>query len=233
MILSHSMLLGVNKQSYMDAVIADGAAYAWDFHDQPAGTSTAIAGGVPMQMVNGIVSATAFDDVAKSVKLNGTNQYFWANSAIFPDVGVSLEFLIRSSASSGNIFGTVSTTPPSSTAHDKHIFFDTSGKLAFGVWNTAAYTKSTGINISDNKLHHIAFILSSGNVRLILDGTNIFDLSGGASSAVNSPAFAFKTISAWSGMADGYLSAEIACPAIYNFVMTPQMANIHYMLSKQ
>lgn len=232
MILSHSMLLGVNKHIYMDAVIADGAAYAWDFHDQPAGTSTAIVGGVPMQMVNGIVSASEFNDVAKSVKINGTNQYFWANSNIFPNTNVSLEFLLRTSSTSGNIFSGVNGVPTSANIHDKHIAFDTSGKLSFGIWSGSARIFITNLNISDNIFHHIVLALSTNNTRLIVDGVNVYDLAYKSTDTATIPAFAYP-LNPWQGLTGNALNGEIACPSIYNFVMTPQMANIHYMLSKQ
>ncbi|RCX10693.1 LamG-like jellyroll fold domain-containing protein [Extensimonas vulgaris] len=224
------------NKSYRDMIIADGAAYFWDFNDQPAATAAPTVptvGGVALN-VFGSPSAQPFTGDTKALMLNGSSQCAGINQPLINNTNCSIEEWIKTSSKYGGIFGANNSgnnqTP---TAYDKHCYLNSAGNIVFGVYSGGKRSDTSITNVCDNEHHHVVLSFSNNSTTLYIDGATEKTINYVSSDSGKYPVFGYVYASTWSGYVSPWLNGLLACPAIYNFAMTPEMAMRHYQMGMQ
>jgi len=226
--LSHGMAMACNK-SYRDMIIADGAAYFWDFMDQPNATAAPAVGGVALN-VFGAPPAQQFTQDTKALVLNGTSQAAGQSSISIGATNYSLEVWMKTASKYGGPIGcsnTGNTSDP--TNYDKMCYITSSGNMVFGVYNAAQRSLDTGKFVCDNVFHHILLSFDTSSSKIYIDGQLAGTLGYVSTDSLEHPVFGYTHAATWPGYVSPFLNGFIACPAIYKFAAPADMAMRHYL----
>jgi len=180
--LAHGMSMACNK-SYRDMVIADGAAYFWDFMDQPNAKAAPAVGGVALN-VFGAPSAQQFTQDTNALILNGSSQAAGINQNIINNTNCTIELWMKTTSNYGGPFGCGDkgdTQIPSS--YDKICYINSSGKLNYCLWDGASKNLNTQVYVCDGLAHHVVVSINSSYTDVFVDGVNRGMIGGVSTSA--------------------------------------------------
>jgi hypothetical protein len=221
------------NKSYRNMIIADGAAYFWDFNDQPASTAAPTVGGVALN-VFGSPPAQQFTADTKALMLNGSSQCAGINQPIINNTNCSIEAWITTSSKYVGIFGANNKgSNQQPTSYDKHCFLTSSGNIFFGVYDGTAHYDLSISSVCDNVHHHVILSFSSNSTTLYVDGIAEKTVNFVSTDSSKMPVFGYVYAPNWDSYVSPWLNGLLACPAIYNFAMTPEMAMRHYQMGMQ
>lgn len=230
--LAHGMAMSISK-SYRDMIIADGAAYFWDLMNQPSATAPPAAGNVTLNVI-GSPTAQNFTQDTKALLLNGSSQITGIDSSVVRNTNVTLELWIKTSTKSGGIFSANNTGNTSTpNTYDRHAYITSSGNICFGVWDTDQRYGTSTKACTDGNLHLVQLSISSNSTTLLIDGVADTTVNHVSTVADMKATFGYAYAGSWPNYVSPYLNGLIACPAIYNFAMTADMAMSHYVAGMQ
>jgi PKD repeat protein len=157
-----------------------------------------------------------------------------AQTTISSTDSYTLEGWVKTSSTSGGAvinFGTAASG--SSGTQDRILYFDNSGRIAFGV-NSGGFRVLTSPNVyRDGSWHHVAATLGSGGMALYVDGVRVAnrtDVTTGLS-LTGYWRIGGDRPNTWTGRpASGYLAGAIDEVAIYPTALSAQMIAAHAAL---
>lgn len=206
--------------TYRDTVLADNPTYYWGLNDAlgAASLASAVPGGSSLSIVKtpilqqpGLVLGSA-DACAK---FDAGAMVVSASAYAAPNV-FSMECLIKTSATNAYVIG-----HSTSTAYDRHLYIGSSGRLFFGVFDTANRVVMSSNVVADGKPHHIfSRVVVGGVLSVWIDGVKQGEDTFGPTFFAYSPNITIgRAKSAFVGWpeADGLMpfSGFIDEPAVY------------------
>lgn len=139
-----------------------------------------------------------------------------------------------SSTSGGKIVGFGSSATGGSSNYDRQIYIDGSGRVSFGLYQTANRTLSSGTGFNNNQWHHVVGTVSAAGMSLYVDGKVVAsraDTTGGRS--LNGYwRIGGDAISGWpNNPSSAYLNGAISDVAVYPSALSATQVNAHWMAS--
>lgn len=212
-------------------VLGDGASNYWRLN-QSTGSSNADFAGSTTLTVNGGVqggAAGAVNDPDKASTFNGSSTGFATTTAA---VGAPNDFSVgawfkTTSTSGGKIVGFGSSSSGTSGTADRHIYMDASGRINFGVLNSARYVVTSPNSFRDGQYHFAVGTLSSSGLTLYVDGQVVGTNAGTAVGRTYSGFWRVGGDSSWSGA--NFFNGSIDDVAVYPLVLTAAQVRQQYV----
>ncbi|HEV2088130.1 MAG TPA: LamG-like jellyroll fold domain-containing protein [Cryptosporangiaceae bacterium] len=162
-------------QRYPETVLADSPSDYWRMDNTAGPTLTSLAG--PAATAGSTVAYNQPGGIPNqpsntSVYLDGTTSSRIIGKEVtkVPDV-VSIELSFRAPLfSQGKLIGFGNRNSFESTAYDRHLYLDTSGRLNWGVSNGVANVITTPGAMTDNAWHHVVATFGPAGMALYVDG---------------------------------------------------------------
>jgi PKD repeat protein len=219
-----------NTRSWVGKAWTDGAEHLWslaetsgDAVDQIGDEDMAVGPGVSREQTGALSG-----DRDTAYRFRGTNDSYLASQTQTPGPNTfSLETWFQtSSTAGGKIVGFGNANSGNSSAYDRHVYVDDSGKLTFGVYPGWGATVQSPNSVEDGKWHHVVASLSPSGMALYLDGKLVGSRSDVASAQNYRGYWRIGGDSAWSGAA--YFDGRIDEVAVYPGTLTSAQVADHH-----
>jgi PKD repeat protein len=224
---------GGGPRAYAETVHADGAIDQWSFAEtsgattfDTAGTSDAtINGGV----TRGVAGAVSGDGNTAFAFNGGTTGFVATKTAVPAPQTFSVEAWFQTtSTSGGKIVGFGNAATGTSTAYDRHVYMDATGRISFGVYDGAKKTVTTTGAYNDGRWHHVVATLSGQGMALYLDGQLAGRLTTATFAQPLSGYWRIGGDTSWSGAA--FFAGRIDEVAVYPKAVSAQQVAAHHAL---
>jgi PKD repeat protein len=225
--------------TYAQSVIDDGAANYWRLGESPATTVNDWAGFSSATANAGVTGGQVGainDDTNPASSFSGTNTGFATTNSLQPGPNVfTVESWVKTtSTAGGKIIGFGSSNTGNSGSYDRHVYFDSLGRITFGVYAGAVRTVTSPKVYRDGQWHHVVASLGSGGMALFVDGVKV----GGRTDTTAGQAYngywriGGDNLGSWpSAPSSAYLNGQIDDVAVYPTVLTPAKIRQHYLNS--
>ncbi|MBA2386889.1 MAG: PKD domain-containing protein, partial [Acidimicrobiia bacterium] len=165
-----------SQTAHATRVIADGASSYWPMNEASgtdvldrAGVTHAVAGTGVTRGVAGAVSG----DTASSLNGAEPGRIYSKSIVKGPDVFTAQAWIKTSTTTGGYILGFGDLQQGNSGHRDRQIWMDNSGKIWFGVRNSATRTLTSPNSYRDNQWHQITASLGPNGMSLYVDGVRV------------------------------------------------------------
>jgi PKD repeat protein len=222
---------------YARLVTADSPATYWRLGETAGSTLADTAAGDDLTRQSGVTlgaSGVVADETNSAATFSGTSSgtASMTTSRYAPET-FSIETWFRTSTTTGGqLIGWGTAQTGGSTATDRKLYLDNTGRLIFGVNPGGRRTINSTATYRDGTWHHAAATLGPNGMALYVDGSQV-----AANAAVTSAQYLTggywrlggDTLSGWpSAPSSSYFSGSLDETATYRTVLTPAQVAAHY-----
>ncbi|HEY3407819.1 MAG TPA: PKD domain-containing protein [Propionicimonas sp.] len=225
--------------TYAQSVIDDGAANYWRLGESPATTVNDWAGFSSATAGAGVTGGQAGainGDTNPASSFSGTTTGFATTTSAQPGPNTfTVETWVKTtSTAGGKIIGFGNASTGNSTSYDRHVYFDSAGRITFGVYAGAVRTVTSSKVYRDGQWHHVVASLGSGGMALYVDGAKVGARTDTTAGQAYSGYWRIggDSLGSWpSAPSSAYLNGQIDDVAVYPTVLTPTKIRQHYLNS--
>jgi trimeric autotransporter adhesin len=222
---------------YVQAVYNSQPLDFWRF-DDASGSHTAadLVGTNPMTTGSGVGHTTGAltndSDTAGTFNGTSTGIAYTTQQLPPPNVFTAEGWFKTSTSSGGKIFGFGDKTNTLSANYDRQIYMDNQGHILFGVNNGSRLTVQSPGTYRDNKWHYIAASLSTGGMKLYVDGSLVAsrtDVTFGAGAPWGYWRIGGDNLTSWPNKPNSnYFNGSLDDFALYQRELSPSEITTHY-----
>lgn len=163
------------ESAYSRAVYDSQPSRYWRFSESSGSTVADASGFDPLTtsgtVTRGVAGAIA-GDADRAITFNGSSGYASTRTKIDPTQEFSIEAWFRTDRAGGKIVGFGDRATGSSSAEDRNLYLNSSGRLVFGVNNGSAQVVTSNATYTDNKWHQaVATMSRTEGMKLYVDGS--------------------------------------------------------------
>lgn len=170
-------------------------------------------------------------DTGSAYVLNGSTSYVTASRSYANPTTFSEEVWFRTTVAGGQLIGFGSSQTGGSGQHDRKLYLNTSGQLAFGTYSGTTQVVTSPKAYTDGTWHHAVTTMSPTNgMRLYVDGTLV-----ASNAAFKAPEnftgyfrIGYDTVSGWPGSpANPYFTGSMRYAAVYGTELSATQVAAH------
>lgn len=213
---------GSAQTAYAREVLGDSPKHYWRL-DGTGTTSGDIATGATLTAQTAVTRgvAGAIDgDSSTAWRFSGSSSS-WARTTAAetgPQSFTVSGWYKTTSNAGGKIIGFGNSSSGASSAVDRHLYLDASGRLNFGVFNGSNQVITSPGATNNGQWHFAAATLSTDGMKLYLDGALVAQRANVWQARAGSGYWRVGGDTSWSG--SGYLAGDIDEPAVYTSALT-------------
>lgn len=156
---------------------------------------------------------------------NGTSTYISTTNTSASPANYSVELWFKTTVAAGKLIGLGSSQTGSSGTYDRHLYIDSTGRVAFGAYNGATQVIVTPTVVTDGKWHHVVGTQSStGGMILYLDGSQVAINTTYLTAQANTGYWrlGYDNLAGWPNPPTSYyFNGQMRYAAAYSTVLTP------------
>ncbi|NQW90080.1 MULTISPECIES: LamG domain-containing protein [unclassified Curtobacterium] len=170
-------------------------------------------------------------DTGSAYVLNGSTSYVSTSRSYANPTTFSEEVWFKTTVAGGQLIGFGSSQTGGSGQHDRKLYLNTSGQLAFGTYSGTTQVVSSPKAYTDGAWHHAVTTMSPANgMRLYVDGTLV-----ASNAAYKTPEnytgwfrIGYDTIGGWPGSpANAYFTGSMRYAAVYGTELSAAQVAAH------
>ncbi|QZQ55463.1 LamG domain-containing protein [Curtobacterium sp. TC1] len=170
-------------------------------------------------------------DTGSAYVLNGSTSYVTASRSYANPTTFSEEVWFRTTVAGGQLIGFGSSQTGGSGQHDRKLYLNTSGQLAFGTYSGTTQVVTSPRAYTDGTWHHAVTTMSPTNgMRLYVDGALV-----ASNAAFKAPEnftgyfrIGYDTVSGWPGSpANPYFTGSMRYAAVYGTELSATQVAAH------
>ena len=220
---------------YGNAVLNDGATKYWPL-DEPAGNQQVVdwAGNDTTTAGSGVTRATAgalqnSTDTASTFDGTVNDRVASTQPIPGPDVFSQEVWFKTTSKAGGKIAGFGNSNTGDSSAYDRHLYMDTSGRVLFGVYPGSSQTVQSGTGLNNGQWHQAVATLGPNGMVLYVDGVKVASRTDVTNGQSYTGYWRLGGDNTWSG--GKYFNGSIDEYSVYPSVLTPRQVDSHWVAS--
>ncbi|BDV29518.1 PDK repeat-containing protein [Microbacterium terricola] len=218
---------------YASDVLNDDAEHFWRLSDSDLATAGDWAG-ISDLTINGTVASTAgaiLPDADTAKSFSGGAFGSMTDAIAGPNTFTVEAWVKTNTTSGGKIVGFGGSSTGNSGSYDRHVYMDNAGRIWFGVYPGDVRTVNSSAGYNDNQWHHIVASLSSGGMKLYLDGKRVAQRTDVTSAQGYSGYWRVggDNLGGWPNQpSTNYLNGAIDDVAVYGDVLTVAEVQKHF-----
>jgi len=163
-----------------------------------------------------------------AASFDGADDTVYSNQRFSNPTTYSLELWFNSnSTSGGKLIGFGGSQTGNSSSHDRDVFLQSDGRIAFGAWTGNTNLVTTPGTYNDGKWHQVTATQSSAGMRLYVDGALVGQNGNtGAENSANYWRVGGDTV--WQGVNSYYLKTTIDEVAVYGYALSASDVQSHF-----